>query len=158
MTDQRPPRVRGDERETLCALLRFQRESLVRKVSGLDDAAARQSPVASGTSLLWLVEHLAWAERSWLLGTFAGQVEPGAGPKVASEGTLEQAVASYRDTWTRCDEVVAAAGSLDELSRLERHGDRVTLRWILMHLLEEVARHAGHADILRELIDGSVGR
>lgn len=150
--------MRGDERETLCALLQFQRESLVRKVSGLDDAAARRSPVASGTSLLWLVEHLAWAERSWLLGTFAGLVEPGPGPEVPGEGTLEQAVASYRDTWARCDAVVAAAGSLDELGRREKRGELVTLRWILMHLLEEVARHAGHADILRELIDGSVGR
>ena len=60
--DRKPPRLEGTERQTLQALLQYQRESLARKVSGVDDDAARRSPVASGTSLLWLVKHMARAE------------------------------------------------------------------------------------------------
>ena len=73
MPDQKPPRVDGDERATVLALLQFQRESLVRKVDGLDEVAARQAPVASGTTLLWLVEHLAYAEVLWIVHRFAGR-------------------------------------------------------------------------------------
>jgi Protein of unknown function (DUF664) len=71
--DQKPPRLAAGELETLLALLQYQRDSLVRKVAGLDDAAARRSPVASGTSLLWLIKHMAGAEITWMLRRFAGQ-------------------------------------------------------------------------------------
>lgn len=71
---------------------------------------------------------------------------------------MERAVANYRAGWARVDAVVAATESLDELSHGDTGGEPVTLRWVLAHLLEETARHAGHADILREMIDGTVGR
>ncbi|MGZ4793630.1 MAG: mycothiol transferase, partial [Ilumatobacteraceae bacterium] len=77
MVDLKPPRLVAGERETLLALLQYQRESLVRKVSGVDEAAARQQYVGSGTSLLWLIKHVAHAETIWVVQRFAGgPVEP----------------------------------------------------------------------------------
>jgi len=148
------------ERETLQALLQYQRDSLVRKVAGLDDQAARQSPVGSGTTLLWLVKHMAHAESIWILHRFAGLETGVAGDTVAPDDTLRGAVGSYRRTWEQVDAVVVSAASLDEgCSRADSEsGPPVNLRWVLMHLLEETARHAGHADILREIIDGRTGR
>ena len=140
------------------ALLCYQRESLVRKVAGVDDAAARWSPVGTGTSLLWLVKHMARAEVTWILYRFAGQdvAVPGDEPEPAD--TLAAATAAYRQVWQRADAVAFAGASLDELCRRPEAEPPVSLRWVLMHLLEETARHAGHADIIRELIDGRTGR
>jgi uncharacterized damage-inducible protein DinB len=151
--DQKPPRLAVSEAETLRALLQFQRESLVRKVSSVDEMAASQSPVASGTSLRWLITHLAQVELTWILVRFAGQdwVIPHQGQ------SLDDAVEYYRRTWARVD-AVAFAAPLDQLCRRSGTDPPMNLRWVLMHLLEETARHAGHADILRELIDGEVGR
>jgi uncharacterized damage-inducible protein DinB len=156
--DQKPPRLAVGEAETLHALLQFQRESLVRKVADLDDAAARQSPVASGTTLLWLIKHMARVEITWVLHRFAGHdvVIPVGEPEPGD--TLAAAASSYRQAWRRVDAVAFAEASLDELCRLPEADRPVSLRWVLMHLLEETARHAGHADILRELIDGQTGR
>lgn len=157
MVDNKPPRSFGDERAVLTALLQYQRDSLVRKVVGIDEAAARQSPVSSGTTLLWLIRHLADAERLWIIHRFAGGNKPPPQPASAHH-TLEAALATYRQTWTDVDAVIAAAPSLDETSVIADDSGHLTLRWILAHLLEETARHAGHADILRELIDGATGR
>jgi uncharacterized damage-inducible protein DinB len=158
MPDQKPPRLAGGEAETLHALLQYQRESLVRKVGGLDDASARQSPVGSGTSLLWLIRHMARAEITWILHRFAGQdaVMPPGEPQPGD--ALQAAVSYYRQTWEQVDVVAFAGTSLEELCRRPEADPPVSLRWVLMHLLEETARHAGHADILRELIDGRTGR
>jgi hypothetical protein len=150
MVDRKPPRLAGGERETLLALLRFQRESLVRKVNGLDEESAGRRLVGSRTTLRWLVDHLAWAELLWIEHRFAG----GAEPVPAETPDLAGAVELYRDAWARVDAVVASA----ELDATARLAPDVNLRWILAHLLEETARHAGHADILRELIDGQTGR
>ncbi|HEY7917745.1 MAG TPA: DinB family protein [Acidimicrobiales bacterium] len=160
MADRKPPRLVDGERETLRALLQYQRDSLVRKVTGLDDQAARQSPVDSGTTLLWLVKHMAHAESIWILQRFAGQETNLAGDTAAPGDTLREAVAAYRRTWGQVDAVAASATNLDEVCRRADSGSLppVNLRWVLMHLLEETARHAGHADILRELIDGRTGR
>ena len=76
---------------------------------------------------------------------------------VHSDDSLAGAIDAYQDTWARVDAVVGAA-SLDESCREVGDEAPVNLRWVLMHLLEETARHAGHADILRELIDGATGR
>lgn len=157
MGDEKPPRLVGDERATLHELLQYQRESLVRKVTGLDDGQARRALVESGTTLLWLVKHVARAERVWVLHRFAGEddvVYDGVG----RDDRLADAVEFYRSTWARVDEVVASTASLDEPCARPGPEGQVTLRWVLMHLLEETARHAGHADILRELIDGETGR
>jgi uncharacterized damage-inducible protein DinB len=155
MPDQKPPRSFGDDRQILMSLLQYQRESLVRKVSGLSTAAACQSPVASGTTLLWLIDHLAYAEHLWVMHRFAGGDKP---TPIATEQTIDSALTNYRDSWAAVDAVIAATGSLDTQSAIPDDRGHVTLRWIMAHLLEETARHAGHADILRELIDGATGR
>ena len=158
MADQRPPRRSGDERETLLSLLQFQRESFVRKVDGLPDDDARWSPVPSGTSLLWLTRHLAYAESVWVLGRFAGRRAEVPANDVPEGDTVAAAVEAYRATWRAVDEAVASAASLDDGCKDDEQQPPVDLRWILAHLLEETARHAGHADIIRELRDGSTGR
>jgi hypothetical protein len=148
----------GDERRTVQALLQFQRESFVRKLEGVDEQQARWSPVASGTSLLWLAKHLAGAETTWVLQRFAGRTDVGRDDEVRAEDTVDAAVDHYRATWAAVDEVVAGA-SLDDRCDMGGEGrPSVDLRWILAHLLEETARHAGHADIIREQLDGSTGR
>jgi hypothetical protein len=160
MADHKPPRLDGDERQTVLALLQYQRESFVRKVMGVDEAAARTALVDSGTTLLWLVKHMAGAESLWIERRFAGReielsddtVDP-----VDTADTVVAAVDAYRRTWRRVDDIVAAA-SFDETCRDTGDEAPVNLRWVLMHLLEETARHAGHADILRELVDGHTGR
>jgi hypothetical protein len=156
VADLKPPRSAGGELETLHALLQYQRESLVRKVSGIDEASARRSPVSSGTSLLWLLKHMAIAEITWVLHRFAGDEETPGGD-VEPGDSVAGLVDVYRATWQRVDAVTFAAPSLDEPCR-QPGGTQVNLRWVLAHLLEETARHAGHADILRELIDGQTGR
>ena len=104
MPDQKPPRLAAGERETLVALLQFQRDSFLRKTDDLDDDAARWSPVASGTSLLWLTNHVADPERIWVLHRLAGR-RPGDDPPPAD--ALAAARDRYRDTWAVTDAVLA---------------------------------------------------
>jgi uncharacterized damage-inducible protein DinB len=157
MVDRKPPRIDGDERATLGALLRYQRESLVRKVADVSDADARRPMVPTGTSLLWLVKHMARAEVVWVQIRFAGRDLPVPDDTVRPDDTLADAVAVYEATWPVTDALAAAADLTTPCARPDA-GPPVTLRWVLAHLLEETARHAGHADICRELIDGAVGR
>ena len=157
MPDQRPPRLVGDERATLHALLQYQRDSVVRKVTGVSDADARRPIVPTETTLLWVVKHLAHAETQWILRRFAGLDVELPDDTVRPDDTVATAVETYRRTWSRGDAVVAAA-SLDAACADVGEDPPVNLRWVLAHLLEETARHAGHADILRELVDGATGR
>jgi len=156
MADLPPPRSTGGEREVLLSLLQFQRESFVRKVTGVSDDDARRRLVPSDTTLLWLARHLAFAEHIWLVRRFAGEADDLVTPEPEHD-TLHAAVAAYEAMWVRVDAIVGAA-DLDDLGAETGHASPVNLRWILAHLLEETARHAGHADILRELIDGATGR
>ncbi len=156
MTDRKPPRDVGDDRTTLTSLLRYQRESVARKLDGLSDADARRSPVPSGTSLLWLVKHLTRAEALWVVHRFAGQpVE--VDDTLTDEDSVAGVLAGYRAMWDQVDAVVATA-SMDDPCAASDTAEVPDLRWVLAHLLQETARHAGHADILRELIDGATGR
>jgi hypothetical protein len=158
--DRKPPRLTGDERETLLALLGYQRDSLVRKVTGVGPADARREMVVTGTTLLWLVKHMRRAEITWALRRFGGQEVDVPSDEVLPEDTLARAVDDYRATWAVVDTLVTAS-DLDQPCRADDSvgtGRPVNLRWVLAHLLEETARHAGHADILRELIDGQTGR
>ena len=140
----------------LWALLRFQRESVVRKVEGVDDAAARRPLVPTGTSLVWLVKHLAYAETLWVVQRFAGEEVELPDATVYEDDTVRAAVDLYRGTWASVDPIVAAA-SLDDLCVNAPDYPPVNLRWALAHLLEETARHAGHLDLMREQIDGRTG-
>jgi uncharacterized damage-inducible protein DinB len=155
--DLRPPRSDGDEREVLLVSLTYQRESLLRKVEGLSEADARRALVPSGTTLLWLIKHVAAAEHIWLHERFGGR-RGVLGGDVTDADTIASAVEAYRASWPDLDAVIRG----NDLARAipDPTGDTVplTLRWIVVHLIEELARHAGHADILRELIDGDTGR
>jgi uncharacterized damage-inducible protein DinB len=158
MADLKPPRLVAGERETVQALIQYQRDSFLRKVTGVSEDAARSSVVGSGTTLLWLIKHMARAESLWIIHRFAGQKCELPPESVDPEDTVESATITYKEIWRQVDAVVAAAPSLDEVCRNVGPESLVNLRWVLMHLLEEMARHAGHADILRELIDDVTGR
>lgn len=161
MPDHQVPTVVAGELETLLTLHQFQRDSVVRKIVGVDEQQARWSPVASGTSLLWLVKHLTLAEVLWFHVRFADTGAALPANVLAPEDTIESVVSGYRAACERTDEILAEAASLDERCRNlepDRAPEPLPLRWVLMHMLEETARHAGHADILREQIDGATGR
>jgi hypothetical protein len=157
VSDQKPPRVLGDERATLLSLLQYQRDSVLRKLDGLDEVAVRWSPVPSGTSLLWILKHLTMAETIWFAIRFAGRDVVLPNDAVGDDDTIAGVVDAYRAAWAATDEIVARAQPEDHSTRAV--GDEpVDLRWILAHIVEETARHAGHADIVRELLDGRTGR
>ena len=144
MTDHYPPRVFGDERTTLVALLQYLRESVVRKVEGLSDEDARRSFVPTGTSLMWLVKHLARAEALWVLERFAGQqVELELVDHASVRTTLSRRPSpAIVDLGSRCVSPLVWTDlvGVDEGSPLA-WCSRTSWRY---------ARHAGHADILRE--------
>jgi hypothetical protein len=151
VSDRKPPRVAADETTTLLTLLDYQRASLRRKLEGVSDDDLNRVIVDSGTTLAWLVAHLARAEVIWVFERFAG--EPG--PQVDA-ATTTAALHSYERVARAVDDLVRAH-DLDEHCAQADYAD-TPLRWVVMHLLEETARHAGHADIIRELLDGSTGR
>ena len=155
MADRKPPRMTGDDRDTLLGLLQYQRDSFVRKLSGVGRDEAAASPVPSGTSLLWLANHMADAEVTWVLDRFAGRPEePDLG---GHRRTVDEALDRYGRVGRAVDAVVREASLDDRCPPFDSEGT-VNLRWIIAHLLEETARHAGHVDIIRELIDGATGR
>src|SRR5215469_363049 len=110
MTDRKPPRLAGAERETLLALLQFQRDSLIRKVDGVDERAARQSPVGSGTTLIWLLKHLAQAETRWVLIRFAALDAVVPDDTVQPADTIASVIAGYQAASANADVVVRTAG------------------------------------------------
>lgn len=140
--------------------LDFYRETMVQKVGGLTENQARWKPSATANSLLNLIWHLAGVERWWFQGAIAGieisRDREKEFEELPPDVTIDAAVAAYRREWERGSEIVRSLESLDDRCRNELVGDR-TVRWVLLHMLEETARHAGHADITRELLDGSVG-
>ena len=155
MADERPPRFASDERETVMALWRYHRASFLRKLSGTSDEDASRHLVPSDTTLLWLANHMASSQRDWISNRFAGSADPA--PREAN--TVADAIEACTSTWRDIDEITGRH-DWNEPCAQPVHGDNdpVNLRWVVVHLLEETARHAGHADILRELLDGSTGR
>jgi hypothetical protein len=155
------------ERETLQVILEFQRESCASKVEGLSEDDARRVMVPSGLSPLGVLRHLTWVEYGWFRYRFAGEDVPPS-PRVGEDNAIQFAleetdtvanvVARYREACARSNEIAAAAASLDAIGARESGwGLSLSLRWIIVHMIEETARHAGHLDIFRELIDGSTG-
>ncbi|MFJ2747713.1 DinB family protein [Streptomyces sp. NPDC087297] len=159
------PVLVGDERATLTSVLQWQRDTLMMKCAGLTEEQLRMKAVPpSGLSLLGLVRHLAEVERGWFRNVLAGEDVRGHFPKnEAGERTefhVENAdVADSFRIWAQACErsraIVDAAESLDVTGDF---GDRpYSLHYILTHMIEEYARHNGHADLLREVIDGATG-
>jgi Protein of unknown function (DUF664) len=153
--DHDTPPVVGGELETMLAFLQYLRDAAVRKLAGLSDAQARYSPVASGTSLLGLVKHLTTVEIYWSQRRLVG-IDIRVTDALDDADSAASVIAGYRAATAATDRVLGADGNLDRLLARGRSG--LTARWALVHLLEETGRHVGHADIVRELIDGSTGR
>ena len=159
MTDRTTPRSFGGERQTLVDFLDYLRESVILKTDGLSDEQLRTPGVPSGTSLLGLLKHLTMVEVAWLHYAFAGDKVWVPADALEPEDTLAGIVAGYRAACARSDEIIAGCDDLDtRAARPLTLPEEPTLRWVLVHMVEETGRHAGHADILRELTDGSVGR
>jgi len=159
MADRRTPLNLTDEKETLQEFLDYLRESLILKMADLDEQSARRSTVPTGTSLLGLVKHLTGVEVVWFQFAFAGLDVPVPSEEVEATDTVASAVDSYRAAAVVNNGIVEECNDLDRLcKRALTTPEPLSLRWLLVHMVEETARHAGHADILREQIDGRTGR
>ena len=155
----------ADERTTLLTFLEWQRATIAGKCAGLSaEQLRRRAAPPSTLSLLGLVRHLADVERGWFRRTLAGEAVPplystdadpdGEFDNVDSADP-EEAFATWSAECQRSREIIAAR-DLDDEGR-QRGGRAVSLRWILVHMVEEYSRHNGHADLLREQIDGATG-
>ncbi|CAM5432812.1 DinB family protein [Streptomyces diastaticus] len=161
-----PPPVAGGERESLRGHLEFHRATLLTKCAGLtgDQLRTRSSP-PSTLSLLGLVRHMAEVERAWFRRTFAGEDlplvwSPEGDFQVAydaAKADAGEAFAAWRDEVAHARRIEAAAASLDETAWSPRWEAEVSLRAVMLHLIHDYARHNGHADLLREGVDGAVG-
>ncbi|MGC9669477.1 DinB family protein [Planosporangium sp. 12N6] len=152
----------GSEREVLEAFLDLYRTVVRRKLTGVNDDRVRQRLVPSSTTLAGIAKHLAAVEREWFQETLAqrpsdrsGVPSGGSEWRVGSDETIAGLLADYEDACAQSRRTAARFG-LDDRVPHPRLG-QVSLRWIYVHMIEETARHAGHADILREQTDGAVG-
>ncbi|MBO0827030.1 MAG: DinB family protein [Streptosporangiales bacterium] len=159
MTRTPPPTI-ADERSALSARLDFLRATMVMKLDGLDDGPLRRPMTPTGLSLLGLVKHLTQVEHSWFVRRVGGKggpkrFDPDAEFRVLPDETTRSVVDGYLRA---CEDsrTVVAEHSLDDTFEHPRHGT-TDLRWVLVHMVEETARHAGHADIIREQLDGATG-
>ncbi|WP_370938032.1 DinB family protein [Amycolatopsis sp. cg13] len=149
--DTPPPRTGSSETEVLRGFLDYLRTSVAAKVDGAPNPEAHAAAVPSGTNLLGLLNHLTFVERS----VFLGETVTNWPSTFRTKDNVADVVTRYRETVKRANELLD--GCPDPAApMLGRDGPSV--RWALTHMIEETARHAGHADILRELIDGSTGR
>ena len=156
------PPATAPEKDMLEAFLDYQRATLLLKVDGVTDADLRRSMVPSGTTLLGLVKHLAYAERWWFQEVFANQSpdfpmeenDPAAEFRIETDETTDSILELYRAECAKSRAIVATAQP-DDVAHHPK--SERSLRWILVHMIEETARHNGHADILREQIDGVTG-
>lgn len=160
------PDFTGDERALLTQFLDYNRATLLLKTDGLDEEQVRRTVAGSEMSLLGLVRHMAEVERFWFRICFVGEE---IGPRWMNDAgrdaafhptagdTLSDARAAYLEEIERADEIVATA-ALD--GRVVHHprNHQIDMRWILIHMIAETARHNGHADLIRESIDGVTGR
>lgn len=151
------------EKESLYVALDRHRDVVLWKLEGLDDEQLRRPMVPSGTSMLGLVKHLGYVEYGWFCETFgreheptpATEATPDADMRTAPDESTVDILALYARARAAADRVIDEL-DLEDLGTAW-YGEQVTLRWVLIHMLEETARHAGHLDILRELIDGGTG-
>jgi hypothetical protein len=164
------PDVHGTELEVLCQYLDYQRATFLMKTEGLNGEQLAQKLPPSELTLGGMLYHLALVEEHWMELRYAGLAdrEPWVGVDFENDPEWEFRTAGdiapedlrqrYREACDRSRFVVSNSTSLDQESvQTLRDGRHFSLRWVLLHLLEETARHVGHADFLRESIDGSVG-
>jgi uncharacterized damage-inducible protein DinB len=164
-TDRAEPPLVALEGQMLSAWLDFHRGTLALKCDGLTDAQLRQraAPPAK-MSLLGLVRHMAEGEQQWFKMVLAGAQtpyhyytddNPDADFDDIDSADVAESFRTWRSECTDARALVAAAPSLDATG--SQDGKQFSLRWIMIHMIEEYARHNGHADLLRERIDGTVG-
>ncbi|WP_460698338.1 DinB family protein [Nocardia thraciensis] len=165
-TQQTEAHQLAGERETLTGVLDLQRETLARKCAGLTADQLRLRAVEpSALSLLGLVRHLTDVELGWFDRILSGGDAPFRYWHDAPDGAdfdvdgadVDESLRLWRSVCDRSRAIVAAVESLDTVGVHEATGDRYSLRWILVHMIEEYARHNGHADLIRERIDGRTG-
>jgi uncharacterized damage-inducible protein DinB len=154
----------GSERPVLEAFLDFHRQVLVSKVDGISDNQARHRRVPSKTTLAGLIKHMIGVERGWFAEVLGGRDPEAIGPNVgggeeswdlAENETISSLTSEYEQTCEQSRQT-AARFALDDAVPEPNMG-QVSLRWIYVHMIEETARHVGHADILREQTDGAAG-
>ncbi|WP_242903600.1 DinB family protein [Actinomadura terrae] len=165
MVDNRViPPLAGEERAVLTAFLQYQRDTLGRKCEGLTAEQVKQRSVPpSNLSLLGLVRHMAEVERIWFRIRLSGEDVPLRWKRTpgddldfdVDDADPEEAAEAWNEECARSREIERNAESLDITGHVS--GKDVSLRWILTHMIEEYARHNGHADLLRERIDGVTG-
>lgn len=172
MIERHDPDLAVDELTTLTQYLDYQRATMVRLVDGLTPEQLRATVGGSDLTLAGLLKHLALVEDAWFVEDFLGETIPepwtgidwDADPdrefRTARDEPLDYLLGLYTAACDRARAIVDDADSLDALSvgvsrREETKGERYSLRWILLHMIEETARHLGHADLLRQAADGA---
>lgn len=158
------PDSTGSERQVLEAFLDFHRQVLASKVEGISENEARHRRVPSKTTLAGLIKHMIGVERGWFQEVLAGRKPEDIGPNVgggdeswdlAENETVSSLIKEYEQTCEQSRQT-AARFALDD-AQPEPDMGQVSLRWVYVHMIEETARHVGHADILREQTDGAAG-
>ena len=165
-TNARPPFV-GDERTLLMGWYDLQRSLIAWKCEGLDETDAHRSllPTSPLMTVAGIVSHLRWAEQTWFEALFLGG--PDDGPQfrddvddadmIVDGRPLALLLDEYRAQWERSNEIIASH-ALDDVGRHPGYESaQASLRWMIIHMIEETARHVGHLDIIREQLDGAVG-
>lgn len=149
------PPGHADEVSMLLSFLDQYREIIIWKIEDLDETQARWRPALGANSLLNLLVHLTGVERRWSQQVIAGeQIERDRDAEFGERSeTVPEAIDAYRKACARTNEIARAMSPDDTCAG----DDGYSVRWVLVHLIEEVARHAGHADITRQLLDGKVG-
>jgi hypothetical protein len=153
--------VDSGELDTAMAFLSFARHCVLKKADGLSDEQLRRVMVDSGTSILGLIQHLAEAERYWFGYHLMGadmDTDRDLGMAVPTDRAADDVMGDYRAAVEDSDRAIRSLGDPDARIAVAVEGNRHTLRWVIAHMTSETARHAGHADILREQIDGTTGR
>ena len=147
----------GSERDVLLYYLNKMRNAAVRTSEGLSDEQQRAPGVPSGTNLLGIIQHLTGVEQHWFRRVFLDEhLDIDNSMDVPADATRAEIVTAYREACARSDEIVRGCPDLSTMAKIANPGedDVDSLRRIVAHMIEETARHAGQADILRELIDG----
>jgi uncharacterized damage-inducible protein DinB len=164
------PDPAGDERTTLIEFLDYHRVTVLEKIGGLDHEQMNRQHLPSGTTIAGLVKHLALVEDSWFQERLIGAPtpEPWASAPLDDDvdwdfhsahlDTPEELTALYEAACGRSRAALATVPDLGTMAvAANRRGEVFSARWILVHMIEETARHNGHLDVLRELTDGATG-
>ena len=157
--------VAGNEKEVLSGFLDHYRRTLVDICEGLDEEELRRPMVPSGTSLLAILKHLAYTERGWFQENIANEPfeypfdtteNPDADWILEPNDSFETVLKVYEESCAKSREILDAVSLDDMVTGSQRSAD-YNVRWVVLHMIEETARHVGHADIIRELIDSKTG-